>query len=110
MTRTQILLVDPHQLSRECLKRLLDGESYDVTGARSLDEAGQQIEKGLRPELIVVAFENSASDDQSAMIQYIRTNFASIKVMVIANNISPALLSHLLDAGVCSCLLRDIST
>jgi len=110
MTRTQILLVDPHQLSREGLKRLLDGEAYDVTGVRSLGEAGEQIEKGLRPELIIVAFEDSASDDQSAMIQYIRTNFASIKVMVIANNISPALLSHLLDAGVCSCLLRDIST
>ncbi len=110
MTRTQILLVDPHQLSREGLKRLLDGESCDVTGARSLDEAGDQIEKGLRPELIVVAFEDSASDVQAAMIQYIRTNFASLKVIVIANNISPALLSHALSAGVCACLLRDIST
>ncbi len=110
MTRTQILLVDPHQLSREGLKRLLDGEAYDVTGVRSLGEAGEQIEKGLRPELIIVAFEDSASDDQSTMIQYIRTNFASLKVIVIANNISPALLSHALSAGVCACLLRDIST
>jgi len=110
MTRVQILLVDPHQLSREGLKRLLVGESYDVIGARSLDEAGEQIEKGLLPELIVVAFEDAASDDQSAMIQYIRTNFASTKVMVIANNISPALLTPALSAGVCACLLRDIST
>ncbi len=110
MTRTQILLVDPHQLSREGLKRLLDGESCDVTGARSLDEAGDQIEKGLRPELIVVAFEDSASDVQTAMIQYIRTKFASLKVMIIASNISPALLSHALTAGVSACLLRDIST
>ncbi len=48
MNSNQVLLIDPHQLSREGFKLLLAGGSYDVVGAtRSLDEARVAIELGL---------------------------------------------------------------
>jgi len=111
MDRIQVLLADPHQLSREGLERMLEGETYNIVGvARSLDDARDQIEKGLRPNLLVSAFGEAASPDQYAVIQHIRTNFADLRIIIIANNISPALLSQALSAGVGAYLLRDMST
>ena len=111
MDRIQVLLADPHQLSREGLKRMLEGETYNIVGvARSLDDARDQIEKGLRPNLLVSAFGEAASPDQYAVIQHIRTNFADLRIIIIANNISPTLLSQALSAGVGAYLLRDMST
>src|SRR5713101_323345 len=114
MHRIQVLLGDPHQLSREGLKRMLEGETYNIIGvARSLDDARDLIETGLRPNLLVWAFDEAASPDQYAVIQHIRnirTNFADLRIIIIANNISPALLSRALSAGVGAYLLRDMST
>jgi two-component system, NarL family, nitrate/nitrite response regulator NarL len=110
MESIKILLVDPHQLSREGLKRLLDGETHDVIGvARSLADAADQIAKGLAPDLLVIAFEESEPGDQGAVVDQIRSNFSGIRVVMLANSISSTLLSQAINAGVSACLLRDMS-
>jgi two-component system nitrate/nitrite response regulator NarL len=111
MERIKVLLVDPHQLSREGLKRLLDCDRCHVTGeASSLDDAQGLIDDGLEPELLVVALEDQGGNEQVLTIQRLRDAFSRYKTILIANNISRPLLTQALGAGIKACLLRDMST
>jgi two-component system nitrate/nitrite response regulator NarL len=110
MHGNQVLLIDPHQLSREGLKLLLAGEGYDVVGAtRSLDEARAAIEEGLRPQLVLVVLGHSTESEHAATLQQFRAGFADCKFVIIASEVSPTLLRHCIEAGVNACLLRDMS-
>jgi two-component system nitrate/nitrite response regulator NarL len=110
MDSIKILLVDPHQLSREGLKRLLVSETHDVIGvARSLDEAADQVAKGLAPDLLICGLEDSTSGAQSAIVDQIRSQFPNLKVVILADSVSSSLLLQAINAGVNACLLRDMS-
>ena len=109
MQSIKILLVDAHQLSREGLRALLGSETHDVIGvARSLDDAAEQIATGLGPDMLVYAFDESTSADQSAIIDQLRAKFSRLKVVILANAVSSSLLSQAINAGVSACLLRDM--
>jgi len=109
MNGTKVLLIDPHQLSREGLKLLLAGEAYDVVGAtRSLDEARAAIEQGLRPEMILLVL-GHPGDSQHSALQQIRADFADFKFVILATEVSSSLLAQCVEAGVNACLLRDVS-
>jgi two-component system nitrate/nitrite response regulator NarL len=110
MDSIKILLVDPHQLSREGLKHLLGSETHDVIGvARSVDDAADQIAKGLAPDLVICGLEEAASGDQSAIIDQIRASFPNLKLVILANSVSSNLLLQAINAGVNAYLLRDMS-
>jgi two-component system nitrate/nitrite response regulator NarL len=110
MDSIKILLVDPHQLSREGLKRLLVSERHDVIGvARSLDDAADQVANGLAPELLICGLEDPAPGDQSATVDQIRSKFPNLKVVILADSVSSSLLRQAINAGVNACLLRDMS-
>jgi two-component system nitrate/nitrite response regulator NarL len=110
MQNIKILLVDTHQLSREGLRHLLGNETQDVIGvARSLDDAARQITAGLAPDMLVYAFEDAPSGDQGAIVDRLRLQFSGLKVVILANSVSSSLLSQAINAGVCACLLRDMS-
>jgi two-component system nitrate/nitrite response regulator NarL len=111
MNTIQIVLVDPHQLSREGLKRLLHTDTSRVIGeAASLEDARALIANSTRPDVLVVALADSGSEDQSAVIERIRIDFSELKVVIISSSISRSLLAQALNAGVKACLLRDMST
>jgi two-component system nitrate/nitrite response regulator NarL len=110
MAGIKILLVDPHQLSREALRQLLNNETHQVIGvARSLDDAADQVAKGLAPDLLMCGLEESASGDQGTIVDQIRASFPDLKVVILANSVSSSLLSQAINAGVNACLLRDMS-
>jgi len=110
MSRVQVLLIDPHQLSREGLKLLLISEFYDVVGAtRSLDEARAEIAQGLRPDLLVLVLDHSSENQHAAMLQNIRTGFSDLKLAIIAAEFSSTVLAQCVSAGVNACLARDMS-
>jgi len=110
MDSIKILLVDPHQLSREGLKRLLDSETHDVIGvARSIDDAADQVAKGLAPDLLICGLEEAAPGDQSTIVNQIRTSFPNLKIVILVNSVSSGLLLQAINAGVNACLLRDMS-
>jgi two-component system nitrate/nitrite response regulator NarL len=110
MDSIKILLVDPHQLSREGLRRLLVSETHDVIGvARSLDEAADQVAKGLAPDLLICGLEDSTLGDQSAIVGQIRSQFPNLKIVILADSVSSSLLLQAINAGVNACLLRDMS-
>jgi two-component system, NarL family, nitrate/nitrite response regulator NarL len=106
----KILLVDPHQLSREGLKRLLDSETHKVIGvAPSIDDAADQIAKGLAPDLLICGLDDSSSGEQSAIIDRIRSSFPNLKLVVLANSVSSGLLLQAINSGINAYLLRDMS-
>jgi two-component system, NarL family, nitrate/nitrite response regulator NarL len=110
MNGTKVLLIDPHQLSREGLKLLLAGEGYDVVGAaRSLDDARAAIAQGLQPDLVLLVLGNSDESQHISALQQIRAGFAEFKFVIIAAEASSALLTQCVEAGVNACLLRDMS-
>lgn len=110
MNGTKVLLIDPHQLSREGLKLLLVGETYDVIGAtRSLDEARTAIEQGLRPDLVLLVLGHPGESQHISGLQDIRAAFADFKFVIIASEVSSALLTQCVEAGINACLLRDMS-
>jgi two-component system, NarL family, nitrate/nitrite response regulator NarL len=110
MNGTKILLIDPHQLSREGLRLLLVAETYDVVGAaRSLDEALAAIEQGLRPDLVLLVLGHSGESQHISALQEIRAGFADFKFVIIATEVSSALLTQCVEGGVSACLLRDMS-
>jgi two-component system nitrate/nitrite response regulator NarL len=110
MHGNQVLVIDPHQLSREGLKLLLAGEAYDVVGAtRSLDEARAAIEQGMRPDLVLLVLGHPGESQHAAALQQIRAGFADFKFVIIVSEVSTALLAQCIEAGVNACLLRDMS-
>jgi two-component system nitrate/nitrite response regulator NarL len=110
MDSFQILLVDAHQLSREGLRRMLDGKTHHVIGvAPSLDDAADQISKGLAPDVLLYALEEMVPGDQGAIITLMRGKFLDLKIVILANSVSSSLLSQAINAGVNAFLLRDMS-
>jgi two-component system nitrate/nitrite response regulator NarL len=110
MNGTKVLLIDPHQLSREGLKLLLVGATYDVVGAtRSLEEARAAIEQGLRPDLVLLVLGHPGESQHIAALPQIRAGFADFKFVILATEVSPAMLAQCVEAGVNACLLRDMS-
>jgi two-component system, NarL family, nitrate/nitrite response regulator NarL len=110
MQDIQVLIVDAHQLARAGLRLLLAGEAYEVVCATtSLETALPEIEGGLRPHLLVSVLDGSGDTFQNATLQRIRSIVPECRVVLIASNISSALLARALDWGVNALLPRDMS-
>jgi two-component system nitrate/nitrite response regulator NarL len=110
MTDTKVLLIDPHQLSREGLRLLLVGAAFDVVGtARSLDDARATIAQGLRPDLVLMALGRPDESRHVPALHQIRAEFADFKFVIIATEAPSSLLAQCIEAGVSACLLQDMS-
>jgi two-component system nitrate/nitrite response regulator NarL len=111
MSNTKVLLIDAHELSREGLKLLLHGDSYDIVGAmRSLDEASAAIAEGLRPDLVLFVLGRLGESESAPSLQQIRAGFAAFKFVIITAEASPSLSAFCREAGVNGCLTGDMST
>jgi two-component system nitrate/nitrite response regulator NarL len=110
MSSVQVSIVDAHQLSREGVRLLLAGETYDVIGATSsLGAALADIEAGGRPDLLVVVLHDSGETFQSAPLQTIRTIVPECKVVLIASTITSSLPARVSGWGVNALLRSDMS-
>ena len=109
-----VLIVDPHQLSREGLKLLLAGDTYEVIGATTaLDAALLAIAGGVRPGLLVAvlpaAGEGVQAATQNTALQQIRAVVPDCKIVLLANAISSALLAQATEWRVNALLHGDMS-
>jgi two-component system, NarL family, nitrate/nitrite response regulator NarL len=110
MNSNKVLLIDPHQLSREGFTLLLADASYEVVGAtRSLDEAHAAIELGLQPDLVLLVLAHPDEISHASTMQQVRTDFSEFKFVIVATEVSSAFIARCIEAGVDACLLRDMS-
>jgi two-component system nitrate/nitrite response regulator NarL len=110
MLAIQVLIGDPHQQSREGLKRLLADEVFDVIGATiSPEGALADIQGGARPHLLVLVLENSGESFETTTLQQSSAIVPECKVVLIANTISPTLLARVSGSGANALLRNDMS-
>jgi two-component system, NarL family, nitrate/nitrite response regulator NarL len=106
-----VLLIDPSQLFREAVRRLLDNGSFAVVGeARSLAEA--QAQSGTDQRIDLVAFDIASVDEAeatAARVQALRDRFPGVKIVVLTGDRSREALARAIGWSVDSYLTKDMS-
>jgi len=110
MQTFQIFLVDPSQLLREGLRKLLDDPSFAVTGeAATVAEALTKITPDNTPDLMLVDY--SADDKQRLEeIKSLRQRMPKMRVVVLTDVLSSVSLAQCFDAGADGYLVKNISS
>ncbi len=110
MDQLEVLLVDRSKLFREGLMTFLVDSPFFVSGeATELLEVRQLVEGGAKPGLIILDFIEGSTRDLDA-IRQIRQMLPNVKIVLLANDVSPRKLVQALDVGVDACLIKDISS
>lgn len=105
-----LFLVDPNQLFREGLKRLLDSSHYAIVGeARSLDEADAVLAVDAAVDLIVLDVEGQETEEHAAILQRIRSRYPALRVIVLTADRSHGALMKAIGWSVDSYLFKDMS-
>jgi two-component system nitrate/nitrite response regulator NarL len=110
MQAVRLFLVDPNQLFRDGLKRLLDGNDHVVVGeARSLRE-GTVTLAGTGPvDLLVLDPADEAGEDFSSVLHQTRAVLPGTRIVVLTGDHSRQALARAIEWGVDSYLLKDMS-
>jgi len=110
MQTFQIFLVDPSQLLREGLRRLLDDPSFSVSGeAATLGEALGKITQDGTPDLLLLDY---TADDKQRLeeIRTLRQRLPKMRVVVLTDALSSVSLAQCFDAGADGYLVKNISS
>jgi two-component system nitrate/nitrite response regulator NarL len=110
MQTFQIFLVDPSQLLREGLRRLLDDPSFTVCGeAATLNDALGKITQEGTPDLLLLDY---TTDDKQRLdeIRALRQRLPKMRVVVLTDALSSTSLAQCFDAGADGYLVKNISS
>jgi two-component system nitrate/nitrite response regulator NarL len=109
MDRLHVFLIDPNQLFREGLKRLLsDGNCIVVGEARSIREVNLALVSDRRIDLVATDF----GDDTvaaKATLTAIRARHPGVKIVALADGNNPASLVRAMDWSLDAYLTRHMS-
>jgi two-component system nitrate/nitrite response regulator NarL len=110
MAQVSLLLVDPNQLFREGLKRLLDGRENVIVGeVRSLRDAASAL-AGARPiDLVVLDPMGEDGDACAAAVHEMHAVRPGTRIVVLTGDHSRQALARAIEWGVDSYLLKDMS-
>jgi two-component system, NarL family, nitrate/nitrite response regulator NarL len=110
MQTFKIFLVDPSQLLREGLRRLLDDPAFAVGGeSATLAEALGKIAADEAPDLLLLDY--SADDKQRLEdIRALRQRCPQMRVVVLTDVLSSVSLAQCFDAGADGYLVKNISS
>jgi two-component system, NarL family, nitrate/nitrite response regulator NarL len=105
-----LFLIDPNQLFREGLRRLLQADRFRILGeAGSLAEASALLAVELRPDLVVLETEQFEAGAAGAFVGSCRGRFPEAKIVVLTGECSRASLSLAVNWSVDAYLLKDMS-
>lgn len=110
MQPVQIFLVDPSQLLREGLRKLLDDPGFSVCGeAVTLSEALGKITEDGPPDLLLLDY---AADDKPRLeeIRSLHQRLPKTRVVVLTDALSSNSLAQCFDAGADGYLVKNISS
>lgn len=110
MQSYRIFLVDPSQLLREGLRKLLDDPSFSVGGeAATLAEALGKIAQDGTPDLMLLDY---TADDRQRLeeIRTLRQRMPEMRAVVLTDVLSSVSLAQCFDAGADGYLVKNISS
>jgi len=106
-----VVLIDPSQLFREAIRRLLDKSSFVVVGeARCLAEAQDHLMADRRVDLIAFDVADvDATAPTAGRIAALRDRFPGVKLVVLTGNRSREALARAITWSIDSYLTKDMS-
>jgi two-component system nitrate/nitrite response regulator NarL len=108
MDRIRLYLVDPNQLFREGLKRLLNDSDCAVVGeARTLGEADASC--GVLADILVMDFEEDAAGAGAMRLEEVRARHPQLKIVILTADRSRDTLLRAISWSVDSYHLKDMS-
>jgi two-component system nitrate/nitrite response regulator NarL len=109
MSAINVVLVGTNKLFRQGLRRLLDPEQFVVAAeARDLAAVDELIDEGLIPDLMVADL-HSCYDSDLERLRRMRAGHASLRMVVLVNELCLADMARLLDAGADGYLVNELS-
>jgi two-component system nitrate/nitrite response regulator NarL len=109
MSAINVVLVGTNKLFRQGLRRLLDPEQFVVAAeARDLAAVDELIDEGLIPDLVVADL-HSCYDSDLERLRRLRAEHASLRIVVLVNELCLADMARLLDAGADGYLVNELS-
>jgi two-component system nitrate/nitrite response regulator NarL len=109
MSAINVVLVGTNKLFRQGLRRLLDPEQFVVAAeARDLAAVDELIDEGLIPDLVVADL-HSCYDSDLERLRRMRAGHASLRMVVLVNELCLADMARLLDAGADGYLVNELS-
>jgi two-component system nitrate/nitrite response regulator NarL len=103
------MLVDSDRLFCAALGALLSSTSFRISAEyTSLADATVAVRQGSHPDLILLNLQ-SGNVDELALLKQLRTSAAASRIVVLASELTPQILSGALQAGADGCLNKTMS-
>lgn len=103
---TRILLVDDHELMREGLRSILEGEEgVEIVGEASNGREAVSLSRTLEPDVVVMDVGMKDLNGIDATRQ-IRGEFPEIEVVALSSHSDSRYVSAILEAGACAYVLK----
>ena len=103
---TRILLVDDHELMREGLRSILEGEeNVEIVGETSSGREAVALSRTLEPDVVVMDVGMKDLNGIDATRQ-IRGEFPGVQVIALSSHSDSRYVSAMLEAGACGYVLK----
>jgi len=103
---TRILLVDDHELMREGLRSILEGEdNVEIVGEASSGREAVVLSRTLEPDVVVMDVGMKDLNGIDATRQ-IRSEFPGVQVIALSSHSDSRYVNAILEAGACGYLLK----
>lgn len=107
MSSPRILIVDDHQLAREGLKAVLQGDGIDVVGLASNGEEAIALTQELRPDVVLMDIRLGEGMDGLEATRKIAAMDLPTKVVMLTLHDMPGYVREALSAGAAGYVLKD---
>lgn len=107
MNKMRILIVDDHQLAREGLKAVLDGNGIEIVGMASTGEESVELARELQPDIVLMDVRLGEGIDGLEATRRIAALGLPIRVIMLTLHEMPAYVREALAAGAAGYVLKD---
>jgi DNA-binding NarL/FixJ family response regulator len=102
----RLLLVDDHALFRRGLRRLFEGQGFEIAGEASNGRAAVQLAAELKPDVIVMDLSMPLMGGVEAITHIVKRD-ADARILVLTISAGEAEVLDALLVGACGYLLKD---
>jgi two-component system nitrate/nitrite response regulator NarL len=109
MTNCDVMLIDSDRLFCSALGALLSTTSFRISAEyTSLADATMAVRQGSHPDLILLNLQ-SGNADELGLLKQLRTSATQSRIVVLASELTPQIMSGALQAGADGCLNKTMS-